>query len=106
MLGTPSKFLISTMFSLAIILFYFKQVENEAFYDSESNTVVVPFDSCATGFGYLWNETPVLGTEALAIYSANEFQLPAAPWKIEVEMTRCQCYKTFYGHNLQIFIIS
>jgi hypothetical protein len=77
----------------------------EADYDPETNTVVVLFfEACATGFGYLWNETPVLGTEALPIYSDNEFRLPAAPWKIEIE--RCQCYKTFYARNLQIFIIS
>ena len=46
------------------------------------------YESCATGFAYLWNETPVLGDRALLIYSDNEFKLPAAPWKKEVVLTR------------------
>ena len=40
--------------------------------------------SCSVGFAYLWKSAPVLGTEALPIYAANEFKLPAAPWKWEV----------------------
>ena len=39
--------------------------------------VLVTLDACATGFAYLWNETPVLGTEALAIYADNAAHLPA-----------------------------
>ena len=64
------------------------QVVGDIFYDSEANLVVVPIESCSTGFAYLWNETPVLGTEALAIYADNEFHLPAAPWTTPVEFTR------------------
>ena len=29
---------------------------------------------------YLWKTTPVLGTKALPMYSADEFELPAGPW--------------------------
>ena len=29
---------------------------------------------------YLWKTTPVLGTKALPMYAADEFELPAAPW--------------------------
>ena len=36
-------------------------------------------DSNSTGLAYVWEMTPVLGTEALPIYSTNEFKLPGAP---------------------------
>ena len=29
---------------------------------------------------YLWETTPVLGTEALPMYADDEFRLPGAPW--------------------------
>ncbi len=53
--------------------------------DSE-NSLLVYFDSCGVGLAYLWNETPVLGTEALPLYSTNNFKLPAAPWKVPVKI--------------------
>ena len=37
-------------------------------------------DSSATAVAYLWATTPILGMEALPIYSDDEFKLPAAPW--------------------------
>ena len=37
-------------------------------------------DSNSTGLAFLWEMTPVLGTEALPIYSTDEFKLPGAPW--------------------------
>ena len=39
-------------------------------------------DSNSTGLAFLWEMTPVLGTEALPIYSTDEFKLPGAPWWI------------------------
>ena len=66
----------------------FNQVEGDVLFDSELNSLTVLFESCPTGFAYLWNETPVLGDQGLAIYGYNEFKLPAAPWKKEVVLTR------------------
>ena len=37
-------------------------------------------DAYATSIAYLWETTPVLGTEALPIYANNQYRLPAAPW--------------------------
>ena len=34
----------------------------------------------ATAVAYLWETTPVLGTEALPIYASDEYRLPGAPW--------------------------
>ena len=62
-------------------------MELPAVFDSEANTVIVSIEACASGLGYLWNETPVLGTEALPIYADDAFHLPAAPWKTEVQLT-------------------
>jgi hypothetical protein len=59
-------------------------VTSEITYLADANTVVMNLDACTTGFSYLWNETPVLGTEALPIYADDEFWLPAAPWKYPV----------------------
>ncbi len=61
---------------------------DDAYYDAESDAVAVVIPSCAVGLGYLWYETPIFGTEALAIYSTNDHRLPAAPWKVEVELTK------------------
>jgi len=45
------------------------------------------FENWETGsIAYLWRETPVLETLGLPIYSADEFRLPAAPWKASFEM--------------------
>ena len=41
-------------------------------------STVIP--ACSVGLGYLWKTVPVLGTEALPIYAANVFKLPASPW--------------------------
>ena len=38
----------------------------------------VPY--CTVALAYLWETTPVLGTEALPMYAADEFRLPGAPW--------------------------
>ena len=38
----------------------------------------------ATALAYLWETTPVLGTEALPIYADNEFRLPGEPWVLEL----------------------
>ena len=65
----------------------FPQVEQMALFDSAANTVIVPFQACATGLAYQWYETPVIGTEALTIYADNEFHLPAAPWASKVELS-------------------
>jgi len=35
---------------------------------------------------YLWRETPVLETLGLPIYAKDKFRLPAAPWKMPVQM--------------------
>ncbi len=68
---------------------FFTQVTSHSFaFDEEASLVIVPIESCSTGFAYLWNETPVLGTEALTIYADNAFHLPAAPWKSPVQMRR------------------
>jgi len=68
-------------------IFAFIKASGEIYHDSEANMLVVPIESCATGFAYLWNETPVLGTEALSIYADNEAHLPAAPWKTKVQLS-------------------
>ena len=39
-------------------------------------------DGSATALAYLWATTPVLGMEALPMYSDDEFKLPGAPWLI------------------------
>lgn len=39
--------------------------------------------SAPTGIAYMWEDTPVQGMLAAPIYSADEFRLPAAPWKFE-----------------------
>ena len=49
--------------------------------------ITAQIPSCSVGFAYLWKSAPVLGTEALPIYAANEFKLPAAPWIWPVVMT-------------------
>ena len=41
-------------------------------------------DSNATGLAYLWEMTPVLGTEALPIYGSDQFKLPGAPWMVNL----------------------
>ena len=41
-------------------------------------TMLIP--SCSVAVAYAWQTTPVLGTAALPIYAADEFQLPGAPW--------------------------
>ena len=42
-------------------------------------------DYPSTALAYLWETTPVLGTEALPIYANNEYKLPAAPWWTPIE---------------------
>jgi len=44
----------------------------------QSLTMIV--DGKATALAYLWETTPVIGTEALPIYADDEFRLPGAPW--------------------------
>ena len=44
----------------------------------QSLTMIV--DVKATALAYLWETTPVIGTEALPIYADDEFRLPGAPW--------------------------
>ena len=46
-------------------------------------TMVIP--SCSVGIAYLWERTPVLATEGLPIYAADQFRLPAAPWIRQIE---------------------
>ena len=35
---------------------------------------------------YLWETTPVLGTEALPIYADNVYKLPGAPWMTVIDL--------------------
>ena len=35
---------------------------------------------------YLWETTPVLGTEALPIYADNIYKLPSAPWMTTIDL--------------------
>ena len=44
----------------------------------QSLTMIVDYK--ATAVAYLWETTPVIGTEALPIYADDEFRLPGAPW--------------------------
>jgi len=50
----------------------------------EHRTVRSKTNSNSTGLAFLWEMTPVLGTEALPIYSTDEFKLPGAPWMKEL----------------------
>ena len=53
--------------------------------DSASeNSIGFQVDAKASALAYLWETTPVLGTEALPIYANDEFKLPGAPWMIEL----------------------
>ena len=45
--------------------------------------MVIP--ACSIGIAYLWETTPVLATEGLPIYAADQFSLPAAPWMRPIE---------------------
>ncbi len=43
-------------------------------------------DATVTTFAYLWETTPVLGTEALPIYADNKYKLPGAPWIMDIRL--------------------
>ena len=47
-------------------------------------SMVIP--KCSVGLAYLWETTPVLGTEALPMYASDRFRLPAGPWLAPVEL--------------------
>ena len=57
---------------------YFQIPPNSVSVNSQSLSMIV--DAYATSIAYLWETTPVLGTEALPIYADNQYRLPAAPW--------------------------
>ena len=53
---------------------------------NKSLSMTIP--SCSTSLAYLWETTPVLGTNALPMYSDDFFKLPGAPWVKEVEILK------------------
>ena len=50
---------------------------------AKSPSISMIIGSDVTAIAYLWELTPVIGTQALPIY-ADDFRLPAAPWWISV----------------------
>lgn len=59
--------------------------------DSSTSIMVNIQDVCGqnspTGLAYLWEDTPTKRMIGLPIYSNDRFQLPAAPWKYELDKT-------------------
>lgn len=58
--------------------------KNSVSVSSSGNSLAFQVVSEATALAYLWETTPVLGTEALPIYADNEFRLPGGPWVLEL----------------------
>lgn len=58
--------------------------KNSVSVSSSGNSLAFQVVSEATALAYLWETTPVLGTEALPIYADNEFRLPGEPWVLEL----------------------
>ena len=57
---------------------HFQVPANSVTASTQSLSIIVDFK--ATALAYLWETTPVIGTEALPIYADDEFRLPGAPW--------------------------
>ena len=51
---------------------------------AKSPSISMIIGSDVTAIAYLWELTPVIGTQALPIYADDDFELPAAPWWISV----------------------
>ena len=64
--------------------FQFQIPQNSVTVSASENSIGFQIDAQASALAYLWETTPVLGTEALPIYANNEFKLPGAPWMIEL----------------------
>ena len=63
---------------LAYKFLSFQIPANSVTASDQSLTIIV--DGKDTALAYLWETTPVIGTEALPIYADDEFRLPGAPW--------------------------
>ena len=75
------KGMIVTILLIALTYEYFHHFQipaNSVTALNQSLTMIVDYK--ATAVAYLWETTPVIGTEALPIYADDEFRLPGAPW--------------------------
>ena len=61
----------------------FQKISSSVSVTNQSLSFKVDLSTIAVA--YLWETTPVLGTEALPIYANNEFKLPGAPWMIMID---------------------
>ena len=61
-----------------------------------------PACSHFTGLAYLWLETPCSGEESCPLYAADDFRLPVAPFKSEVDPTLCHLAEARGGSHIKI----
>lgn len=53
-----------------------------------------------TGLAYLWEDTPTKTNFGLPIYADDEYYLPAAPWKVQVESSLSVKLQIQYSYDL------